>query len=121
MNNYDDPGIALTPLGKRVAVALLILGIVIALALVLVRSADAAPLDGNRGGCAEANRWRMIPCTVTDFRPGRVSGTCAGGLWFKDAPTRRVFRLEQAITVQGCEYMNWQLASAPGWPLRISR
>lgn len=120
-DNYTDPGISLTPAGKRVAVIALILGIIIALALVLANSASAAPLAGNRGGCAEGNKWRMIPCVVSDFRPGFVSGTCAAGLWFKDAPTRRTFRLDQPVRVQGCEYMNWQLASAPGWPLRITR
>lgn len=76
---------------------------------------------GNRGGCAEGNKWRGLGCTISDFSPGLVSGTCEGGLWFQDIPTRRTFRIDQFVTVQGCEGEGWQLFSAPSWPFRISR
>lgn len=76
---------------------------------------------GNRGGCAEGNKWQDLPCIVTDFRPGFVNGTCDGGLWFQNIPTRRTFRIDQFVTVQGCEGEDWQLFSAPGWPFRIAR
>ena len=76
---------------------------------------------GNRGGCAPANQWRGLACTITDYRPGYVSGKCDGGLWFKDVRTARVWRQDTPVTVQGCEYEGWQLDSAPGFPLRISK
>lgn len=76
---------------------------------------------GNRGGCAPANQWPRLSCVVSDFRPGFVSGTCEAGLWFRNAPTRRSFRLAQAITVWGCEGLDYELFSAPGYPLRIAR
>jgi hypothetical protein len=79
------------------------------------------PVPGNLGGCAEGNKWRGLSCTINDFRPGSVSGVCDAGLWFQDVKTSRTFSLDQPVTVQGCEYENWQLASAPGWPIRISR
>ena len=47
---------------------------------------------GNRGGCAAANQWRGLACTITAYRPGYVSGKCDGGLWFKDVRTARVWR-----------------------------
>ena len=81
----------------------------------------SATSTGNRGSCAEGNKWRGLACTVTAFTPGYVSGSCDGGLWFAEIRTMRTFRSGQAVTVQGCEYLNWQLASASDWPLRISR
>ena len=103
-----------------IAVALLVL-----ITAVLVDHASAQPITdlaaGNRGGCAEGNRMRGLACVVSDFTPGYVSGTCDGGYWFKNARTARTFTLEQPVTVQGCIMAGSQLASAPGWPLRISK
>ena len=84
-------------------------------------SSFMATIAGNRGGCAAANQWRGLACTITAYRPGYVSGTCDGGLWFTDVRTVRVWRQETAVTVQGCEYEGWRLDSAPGFPLRISK
>ena len=66
---------------------------------------------------------RGLPCTVTAFTPGYVSGTCDGGLTFSRVRTARTFRDQQSVTVQGCigGANGWTLTSAPGWPLRISR
>jgi hypothetical protein len=117
----NDPGLSLTPAGRRVLLVLLAVGILLALVVTLARRAEAAPLAGNRGGCAPGNKWPRVACIVTNFRTGFVSGTCEFGLWFRSAPTRRTFRLGQAITVWGCEGPGYELFSAPGYPLRIAR
>ena len=69
---------------------------------------------GNLGGCAAGNKLRGQPCTVTSYTPGYVSGKCAGGYWFSKVSTSRTFRLDQAVTVQGCIMAKLQLASATG-------
>jgi len=117
----NDPGLSLTPLGKRVAVILLILGILVALLIVFTGSADAATLAGSRGGCAEIDKWQLLPCVVTDFRPGYVSGTCAAGLWFRNERTARTWRLETPVTVRGCADPSGRVTSAPGWTFRMSK
>lgn len=81
----------------------------------------AAPAAGNRGGCAEGNKIWGLACAVTDFRPGYVAGVCDGGFWFSEVRTARTFRLDQAVTVQGCIMLADRLEGVAGWPLRISR
>jgi hypothetical protein len=81
----------------------------------------AAPVRGNGGGCAEGNKWRGLSCVITAYRPGFVSGTCDGGLWFADERTARYWTLNQAATAQGCEYEDWRISGAPGWKFRLSR
>jgi hypothetical protein len=94
----------------------------LALALLIVAATtEAAPATGNRGGCAEGNKIRGLACTVTDFRPGFVAGTCDGGFWFSAVRTARTWRLDQAVTVQGCIMARARLEGVAGWPLRISR
>lgn len=88
----------------------------------LTLTSFSATSGGNKGGCAPANKIRGLACTVTKFTPGYVSGTCDGGLTFSRVRTSRTFRLDQPVTAQGCIGGDgWQLTSAPGWPLRISR
>ena len=84
-------------------------------------SSFMATSAGNAGGCAEGNKWRGLACVISAYRPGYVSGTCDGGLWFADVRTARVWRQDTPVTVQGCEYERLQLDSAPGFPLRISK
>ena len=145
MNNYDDSGISLTPTGKRVALAILIAGILLALAVSLARadspgpacqptptptppvtslrltSFAAVPVGGNAGGCAAGNKINRWPCVVTDFTPGRVSGTCDLGFWFRDVATMRTFRLDQPVNLSGCLGMGDRITSVPGTPVRIGR
>ena len=80
-----------------------------------------APAAGNLGGCALSNRVRRLTCNVTDFLPGRVSGTCVAGMHFDDVPTVRTFHPGQIVYVQACVGMDGELFSAANWPLRISR
>lgn len=80
-----------------------------------------ATSGGNGGGCAAGNQWRGLACTVTDARPGYVSGTCQWGLWFANVRTARTFVIGQSVTVQGCEYLRGRLGGATNWPLRISK
>ena len=81
----------------------------------------AAPLAGNAGGCAAGNRVYRWPCVITAYTPGKVSGTCNAGLWFRDVPTARLFVLDEPVFVRGCVGMQWRLFSASNAPLRISR
>ena len=67
----------------------------------LTLSSFSATSAGNRGACAEGNKVRGLPCTVTAFTPGYVSGTCDGGLTFSGRGHRGTFRLDQAVTAQG--------------------
>jgi hypothetical protein len=93
-----------------------------ALALLIVAATvNAEPIAGNRGGCAEGNKWRRLACTITDFRPGYVSGTCTAGLWFRDVRTARTWVIDTPVTVRGCQYANDEIASAPDWTIRISK
>lgn len=104
---------------ERLIALAIVIGVLIFLLVFLAGTAAAAPAEGNRGGCAPGNQWPRVACVVTDFRPGFVSGACEFGLWFRNAPTRRTFRLDQAITVWGCEGPGYELFSAPGYSLRI--
>jgi hypothetical protein len=84
-------------------------------------SSFSARSGGNRGGCAPGNKIRGLAYTITDFTPGRVSGTCDGGFWFANVRTARTWRLDTPVTVQGCIGSGQRLTSAPGWALRISK
>jgi hypothetical protein len=121
MSNYEDPGLRLTPRGKRVAIAVIVIGVLLLFTLALTDHVGAADSSGNRGGCAEGNKWRGLSCVITDFTPGYVSGTCDGGLWFADERTARTWRIEMPVTAQGCEYEDWRISGAPGWPFRLSK
>lgn len=106
---------------RAVAIGIII-GIVIVLAILITADpVGAAPLGGNRGGCAEENKWYMLPCVITDTGVGWVSGTCTAGYWFGHVPTRRTFTLDQPVHVKGCEGPGSEIYSAPGWPVRISK
>jgi len=115
---YDnDPGLKLTPLGRRVALIALIVGTLLLAAWALSGHAEAAPAAGNKGGCGRGNMWYGLACIVTDTGPGFVSGTCQFGHWFSRVSTRRTFRLDQPVTVSGCEGLGGELYA----PIRISR
>ena len=116
----NDPGLRLTPLGRRVLLVLLLIGLLVAVVLVFSDPAGAAPLEGNRGGCNPASRAYGLTCTVQNAGLGWVSGTCVYGEYFL-AQTARTFRPGQVVHVTGCEDQYGVLFSAPGFPLRISR
>ena len=117
----SNPGLRLSPRGKRVWLIIIIVSLLIAVALALTDTADAATLAGNGGGCAAGNRWRGLACTVSDSGNGWVSGVCDFGLSFGPTNSARTFVPGKPIIVQGCEGMDGELFSARGWPLRISR
>jgi hypothetical protein len=122
MSNHidDDPGIGLTPMGKRAAVILLIVGIIVALVIVLnYRGAGAAPLAGNRGGCPLESRRYNLACQVQDSGVGWVSGTCLYGEYFL-AQTARTFT-PGPVHVTGCVDDTNTIYSAPGFRLRITK
>lgn len=73
------------------------------------------------GGCALGNQWRGLACVITAYTPGYVSGTCDGGLWFDRERTARTWRLEQPVSVTGCQYEDWRISGAPGFKFHISR
>ncbi len=87
------------------------------LLLAIASTAIAAPTAGNKGGCGKDNRNMVynVACTVTDSGPGFVSGTCAYGYWFSRVSTARIFRLDQRVTVRGCEGLGGELYA----PIRI--
>ncbi len=58
-----------------------------------------------------------ISCTVTDAGVGFVSGTCDFGYWFSRVSTKRTFRLDQPVRVNGCEGSGSELYA----PIRISK
>lgn len=74
---------------------------------------------GNRGGCGRRgeNMRYGVACNITDAGVGFVSGACEDGLWFSRVATRRTFRLDQAVRVDGCEGLGSELYA----PIRISR
>lgn len=113
----NDPGLSLSPTARRVLLGALISGILLALVITLAQPAGATPMAGNRGGCGRGNMWYGLACTVTDAGAGFVSGTCEFGLWFSRVSTARTFRLQQAVTVNGCEGLGSELYA----PIRISR
>ena len=120
-NDDNDPGLKLTPLGRRVIFGLLIIGILIALVILLTGgNAGAAPLEGNRGFCNYASRASGLACTVTDAGVGWVMGTCKWGEFFL-AQTWRTFRPGQNVTVSGCEDQYGTLFGTPDYPLRVYR
>ncbi len=98
----NELGLTLTPRAKLALIAIIIIGSALILALALTDPAGAQTLDGNKGGCATRNQWKGLACTVTDAGVGFVSGTCEFGFWFARVPTARTFRLDQAVTVNGC-------------------
>lgn len=82
-------------------------------------ASSGAPLPGNQGGCGHNNENMRygIACNVTDAGVGFVSGTCKSGYWFSRVATRRTFRLDQAVTVNGCEGLKHELYA----PIHVSR
>jgi hypothetical protein len=121
MHIDNDPGLRLNARGKRVLLAVIVIGFLLLFALALTDRAGAADSSGNRGGCAPGNQWRGLACVITDFTPGYVSGTCDGGLWFADERTTRIWTLDTPATAWGCEYEDWRISGAPGWPFRLSK
>jgi hypothetical protein len=120
MHIDNDPGLRLNARGKRVAIAVIVIGLLLLFALALTDRAGAADLSGNRGGCAEVSKRSGLRCTVQDAGVGWVSGTCLYGEYFL-AQTARTFRSGESVTVQGCIDNHATLYSAPGWPLRIRK
>lgn len=102
--------------------AILLLGVIIGLVLgsVITLLAEAAPLDGNRGGCNKESQAIDLVCTVQDAGAGWVSGTCLYGEYFL-AQTDRTFASGDNVSVSGCVNEHGVITSAPGAPLRVKR
>ena len=95
-----------------------IVALVLALALLIIAvvAADAAPLAGNKGGCGRGNLITLT-CNVSDAGPGFVSGSCDWGHYFSRVATSRTFRIGQVVTVRACEGLGQELYA----PIRITR
>lgn len=101
---------------RRLFVLIVLIALTIIICWVLTDTVGAAPLNGNRGGCAARNVV-TVQCEVSDSGPGYVSGNCAYGYWFSRVSTARAFRIGAAVTVRGCEGLGGELYA----PIRISR
>lgn len=122
MKHIDsDRSLHLAPRSRHVWLAVCVSGVILLALLASTDRAGATALTCNRGGCAPGNRHPALACTITDYRPGYVSGTCDGGLWFANERTARTWKLDTPVTARGCEYENWRLSSAPGYAFRLSR
>jgi hypothetical protein len=74
MSHIDnDPGLRLTPRGKRALLAVIVIGLLLLFAWALTDPAGAADSSGNRGGCAEVSKRFAV------YRAGRRSGL---GEWY---------------------------------------
>jgi hypothetical protein len=79
----------------------------------------AAPVAGNRGGCAATNYYRGVACTVKQAGTGWAFGDCEFG-WSFSGPTRLVLAGGAEVEVSGCKDKTGNLfAAGKKYPLVI--
>lgn len=83
------------PMKARISLTLVIL-------ILLVTSvAGAAPLVGNKGGCA--SYWTKVACTVVDAGRGWAFGDCEFKLSFSGVTPGPALKKGQPVLVNGCQ------------------